>query len=394
MQHRPQTNSSTVTNTYLASFFGKPNNGVIEIPIGSTGTSNLIGNPYPSAIDADTFLAENATIIDGTILFWTHNTAIQLASQISNPGSGTYAYTSDDYASYNSSGGVVTHLGEIAPSGKIASGVSFMTTSKTNNSKVLFNNKMRLNGGSLGINNSQFFKMSSIKTKKVNVIEKNRIWLNLTNTQGSFKQTLVGYITGATNGIDNAFDGESYDGNEYIDFYSINSNKNLVIQGRALPFDKNDEVPLGFRTTIDGVFSINIDHTDGFLRNQSVFIEDKLMNTITDLKNGNYTFTTAVGIFNNRFVLSYANKSLGTKDFNIQKKSVLVSSKDKQINIISQVERIDKVFVYDVLGRCIYQKNNVDNNELIILDLGLSHNTIFVKTVLQNNKVVTTKIIY
>jgi hypothetical protein len=78
---------------------------LIELPIGSEDTSNLIGNPYPSAIDANMFLAANSTRLDGTIYFWTHASAIQLASEISNPGSGTYAYTANDYASYNSSGG-------------------------------------------------------------------------------------------------------------------------------------------------------------------------------------------------------------------------------------------------------------------------------------------------
>ena len=65
------------------------------------------------------------------------------------------------------------------------------------------------------------------------------------------------------------------DGNQYIDFYSINQDKNLVIQGRALPFEETDVVPLGYSTTISGVFSINIDAVDGLLVDQDVFIEDK-----------------------------------------------------------------------------------------------------------------------
>ena len=204
---------------------------------------------------------------------------------------------------------------------------------------------------------------------------------------------MLGYITGATNGYDDGFDGESFDGNEYIDFYSINSNKNLVIQGRALPLDKNIEVPLGFKTTIDGVFTINIDHTDGILTDQAVFIEDKFNNSIFNLKNGDYIFTTAAGIFNNRFVLLYANKSLGTKDFSNQQTSVLVSCKNKQISIISAVEIIDKVYLYDISGRQIYQKTNINNNELLISDLASSNKTLFVKTVLQNKKEVMTKIL-
>jgi hypothetical protein len=40
------------------------------------------------------------------------------------------------------------------------------------------------------------------------------------------------------------FDGANNNGNQFINFYSINDDKNLTIQARALPFDENDVVPL------------------------------------------------------------------------------------------------------------------------------------------------------
>jgi len=98
--------------------------------------------------------------------------------------------------------------------------------------------------------NTQFFKQNS--TKKTATIEKNRVWLNLTNSKGAFKQLLVGYITGATNDWDNLYDGLTFDGQEFVDFYSVNQGQNLTIQGRALPFVDTDVVPLGYRSTIAG----------------------------------------------------------------------------------------------------------------------------------------------
>jgi hypothetical protein len=65
----------------------------------------------------------------------------------------------------------------------------------------------------------------------------------------AFKQTLIGYITGTTNEYDNVI-WESALMVMPIDFYSINKDKIFVIQGRALPFDDNDKVPLGYKTTI------------------------------------------------------------------------------------------------------------------------------------------------
>lgn len=241
-------------------------------------------------------------------------------------------------------------------------------------------------------NNSQFFKTKNHKSK---AIEKNRVWLNLTNTQGLFKQALVGYVTGATNGFDNSFDGESLNGNQYVDFYSLNQNKNLVIQGRSLPFDENDEVPLGYKTTVSGNLSINISNADGILAAQDIMLEDKVTNTIVNLKNGSYTFNTTAGTFNNRFVLRYINsKTLSTADVTKEENKVLVIVKDKQIKINSSAGLIDKVVVFDLLGKQIYQKTNIENSECSTTEFASAHQALIVKTTLQNGSISTEKIIY
>jgi len=409
----------TAPSLFKATFIGKPNNGKIEIPIvfnlgAPEGTSNLIGNPYPSAIDADKFLDFNKTVIDGTIYFWTHNTKRQNRDNfnITDPvtgeiigttaGSGTLAYTSDDYASYNLLGGVGTSMAPSGstggvnaniPNGKIAAGQAFFTTSKLVSGNAIFNNSMRIDNLGKIMDNSQFFKTRNPKTKTT-TFEKHRIWLNLTNTQGAFKQTLIGYITDATNEYDSRFDGESFDGNEFVDFYSINQEKNLVIQGRALPFDENDQVPLGFRTTIEGAFTIKIDQADGVLTNQAVFIEDKLTNSIFDLRSGPFTFNTVAGTFNDRFVLRYTNKTLGTIDLETFENQVLVSNKNKQIKINSKAVTIDKVVVYDLLGRLLFKKDKVNSNEFSVLNLISNSETLLVKVTLQNGETVTRKILY
>lgn len=381
-------------NPYTAYFDGVPNNGVYTISGVDVDRSYLIGNPYPSALDADTFLNANAGVLDGTLYFWTHITPIGIG--VSNPGTGLYAYSQDDYASYNTTGGTKAVSGGEIPTGKIASGQGFFASSNVSSltgNTIIFNNSMRVGvGGNTG-NNSQFFKTRAPKTKTA-AIEKHRIWLNLTNTQGAFKQTLIGYITDATNEYDSRFDGVSFDGNEFVDFYSVNQDKNLVIQGRALPFNENDVVPLGFRSAIEGDFTINIDQTDGLLTNQEVFIEDKLTNTIFDLRGGNYTFKTTIGTFNDRFILRYTNKTLGNKDFETLENQVLVSNKNKQIKINSAVEIIDKVFVYDLAGRQIFKKEKVNGNELIISNLAFGKQTLLVKVSLQNGQIVTKKIVY
>lgn len=390
-------------------FNGVPNNGAKSIAVVGSVSSNLLGNPYPSAIDADKFILANSTVIDGTLYFWTHNTPIAIGTP--DPGTGVYAYSGNDYATYTLSGGVGTsgNFNDIngngildsgeevvsnRPTGKIAAGQSFFTTSTTAGGTVNFTNAMRVDGLGNPLNNSNFYKTKNPRAKTDATIEKHRVWLNLTNEQGAFKQTLVGYITGATNTWDKLYDGESFDGNDFLDFYSINEDKNLTIQGRALPFDENDEVSLGYRIAVAGTFTIKIDETDGILSNKEVFLEDKLTNKTVNLKEGKYTFNTAAGTFDDRFVLRYASKTLGTTDFDGIEKTVLVSVKNKQIKVSSFGETIEKVTIFDLLGRKLYQKDKINSNEFVLTDFASRRETYIIKTTLQNGKVVSEKIIY
>jgi hypothetical protein len=364
-------------------FIGVPNNGNILGETVATGKSYLIGNPYPSALDADKFLLANNAILGGTIYFWTHNTAIQQSGS-------HYVYSSNDYASYNALGGTAAGstngLGAV-PLGKIAAGQSFFGVA-TGNGTLNFKNNMRIAG-----NNSQFFKPS--KTNKSETEdEKSRVWLDLTNSGGAFKQTLIGYVAGATNGYDNLYDGASLNGNTYVDFYSINNTDKLVIQGRALPFTDSDLVPLGYKTTIAGDFTISIDHADGIFNAQPIYLEDKVTGTINDLTQTGYTFNTVAGTFDNRFVLRYTNKTLGTDKFETTKDVVLVSVENKEIKINAFSETIDKVFVYDVSGKKIYQNNDVNLSQFEIQKTNISSQILFVKVVLQNEATVIKKVVF
>lgn len=135
--------------------------------------------------------------------------------------------------------------------------------------------------------------------------EMHRVWLNLTNSQGLFKQILIAYVTGATNGYDHKYDAPTMDANKYADFYSINESNKFVIQGRAVPFDSSDTIPLGYRSEIAGKLTISIDHTDGDLDVLNIYLEDKETSSTHNLKSGSYTFSTLTGTFTDRFIIHY-----------------------------------------------------------------------------------------
>ena len=384
----PQSFSLTVPAIYPAVFTGVPNNGDYSVPIYAAKWS-LVGNPYPSAIDAEEFININhfasPSVDVGALYFWTHN-----SPPSSTPSAGgSYDYTSNDYAVFTLSGSTRTGAKrpdgtyDPAPTGQIASCQSFFMLASVPGI-VKFTNDMRIDGG-----NDQFY-----KTTKSKAIEKNRVWLNLTSNKGAFKQILVGYIEGATNEWDVNFDATANNGNSFIDFYSINESEKLAIQGRALPFADTDRIPLGYKTTVAGDFIIEIDRVDGLFNNQAVYLEDRVTGKVTDLKAGNYTFTTAIGTFADRFTIVYTKKTLGTGDFENLENSVFVSIKEETIKVTSTKETIKEITIYDINGQLLYNKKKIGVNELQIPNLQSSNQVLLVKVTLDNDFTTTKKIIF
>ncbi len=377
----PQDFSITERSVFEATFKGIPNNGKIEVDLGMKDSYNLIGNPYPSAVDANVFLTKNDLKIKGALYFWTHNTPMT-----------NLKYTGDDYATYNLLGGVstvATSLGVTTtePNGTIAAGQSFFLQSK-DLGIATFTNEMRLKG-----RNVSFYKPASRnKISDQNTTEKHRFWLNLRNNEGAFKQILLGYINDATNGFDDKYDALSMNANQYVDFYSIIENKKLVIQGRALPFSEKDSIVLGFKVGIAGNFNFSIDHKDGIFEETNVFIEDKDLKIIHNLSESPYSFNSSIGTFNDRFILKFTDKTLGVDKFEAQTNDVIVWKKDKMIFITSKNQNLKEVAAFDISGNRIYTKEKIDTNKLTIQNLFFGHQILLVKVTLENGNSVTKKV--
>jgi hypothetical protein len=385
------TSASVPTVETSFRFTGIPNNGTINIPVTlrvSDGFGErLVGNPYPSILDADAFIDANVLggtgtqTISGTLYFWTHNHTLIMNNNND--------YDGNDYAVYTKAGGTKVGVGTGSinvPTTDIASGQGFFVEIETPGN-LTFNNDMRKSG-----DNSNFYKMAS--TKKV-LEESSRIWLNLTNGSQNFSQVLVGYITNATNDYDPGYDGRVYDENQPFAIYSLINSDKMTIQGRFLPFDDTDTVPLGYTINVEGNATISIDHFDGlFEDNQNIYLEDKLIDVVYDIKESPYNFSSATGTFNDRFVLRYTDKTLGTTDFDTTNNQILVSNKNRQLTINAFDDFIDKVVIYDAAGRKIYQKRNVANKELTVLNLASGQQVLLVNVVLQNGRKIIKKIVY
>jgi hypothetical protein len=205
---------------------------------------------------------------------------------------------------------------------------------------------------------------------------------------------LVAYITGASNDYDPSFDGPSYNGNEFIDFYSVTLDQLLTIQGRALPFDENDFVALGYSSAIEGDFSISIDEVDGLLIGQNIYLEDKLNNTIHNLTKEAYNFETAIGTFDDRFVLRYTDKTLGVADLDQLEDQVIISKDKNELKIKSATETIQRVTIFDLLGKKVFDKEALDETEFRSSNVSLFKQMGIVKVTLATGQVISKKVAF
>lgn len=386
----PQAYSTTALTLYQATFTGAPNNGDYNVTLyrpSPTNDLNFVGNPYPSAISADAIMDGNvgplgAAGVGTTFYFWTHNTLFNGSS-----------YVNSDYAAYNRTGGVGTQPGtptaggnNQTPNGIISAGQGFMVKAVTPGT-LTFKNTMRVAGANL-----QFFRSASAN--------KSRVWLNFVhaNNPEQAKQLLVGYLPNATNDYEDGFDGEVIEAGSSMGFYSKaqGDDKKLMIQGRALPFDQNDRVLLGFRADAAATYKIELDKQDGLFADASVgiYLEDTFLNVIHDLRQGAYSFVSDAGTFDTRFVLRYNNSLLGVNPAAWNQNSVVVFKQNDQIHIETSLKKMKSVKIFDLQGRLVMQKDNINSQSVAMQKVGLANQVLMVEVTSVDGEVTNKKTIY
>ena len=395
--------SSGVGQVFEGEFFGVPHNG--EIKVATQGKNpnaagqeyyNLIGNPYPSAVDMDIFLKNNKNKIDGTVKYWTHNST---PNGTYGDQSQAFNYNPEDYATYNLTG----YVGSVAESGQdpsdpayvpnttvpgqyIAAGQSFMVAGgpDTGIGSVIFNNEMRVVG-----DNNTFFRT----TNAIETIEKHRFWLEMLHEEGAFKQTLVGYIEEATNDLDWGFDGKMSETASVL-IYTKAEDQNLIIQGKALPFADSDIIPLGFSTTLTGVFNLNLYQFDGLFADQVIYVEDTYTNIIHNLKDGIYTFNSVPGVFDDRFVIRFTNETLGVNPVVSQQNTIICYVKNSIITVKALDQILNQVNVFDATGRLLFNKKSIQSGEFQIESIAKTNQLLLVQVTTDEGIKATYKIIY
>ena len=366
----PNVYPTTATVWTDGAFVGVPNSGDYNFTMVDGGSGlrfNLVGNPYPSPIDAADFVGNttNATNTTGTLYFWrkTNNAA------------------SPSYCTWTTGGFVSNGEAEVYdPNGVIQTGQGFFVEGTGSGTTVAFNNTMRTDNHA-----NQFFRTSS-------EVERHRIWLNATGADGLFSQTMVGYMSDATNGYDATIDGK-YINDGSIALTSLIDATPYAIQGRSMPFDAADIVPMQFKAATAGTFSIAIDHVDGlFNGSQDIYLRDTQTGMDHDLKASAYTFSSEAGTFDTRFKLVYT-AALSVDHPTLDANTIVIYKNENQsFTINSGAIAMASIKVFDIRGRMITTQNNINTTQATIT-AGQTNQVLLVQVTSVDGATVTKKVV-
>ena len=368
-------------------FKGQPNNGTIYVAIGEPNQAAVVGNPYPSAIDANQFIDDNQNVLkDGTLQFW---------EQSSDGNSHKLADYKGGYAYYTKTGGSVVMAPPIAPQG--GSGVG--NASKTPTRHIAVGQGFYVEGNSIGglieFNNGQrkfmketggasiFFRTpengSSIGQDKTaessNGSGIQRIRFSFETPEGARRHLLLGFTqdNSASDGIDYGYDAPNNDGFPSDLSFAIDS-KQFVIQGVGA-FDISKKYPLDMTLKVKGPIEIALTDLENFDESIDVYIHDALLNTYTKINSSNFKIQLDAGNYIDRFYIAFRPDSvLSTIDQNFKEINIKYLQRTKELFVKTpEGVEVKQLHLINIAGQTVKSWNVSNMNESQDLKIPVSN---------------------
>ncbi|MCB7481456.1 LamG-like jellyroll fold domain-containing protein [Christiangramia sediminis] len=393
-------------------FRGKPNNGNIKLSV-DAGNDILIGNPYPSAIDANAFINDNSSSFNGAIYYWDHF------------GPSNSHYLEDyvgGYAIYNKSGGVaslstkgsravsddwrIDDTGEIsgkaAPGRYIPVGQAFFISSSSGG-EILFKNSHRFFVTEKS-EKSQFHMQEKTNPKKDqtrNATDSRfKIRLKFESPKGYHRQILVTADANASGGFDLGYDAPLIE-NNVEDMYWMIDETEFVIQ--AVPnFNLDQVLPLGIKLSEEGEYTIKIDELENIKTEFNIYLKDNLNDTYTNLSKEDYTTTAQeLGYFNERYEIVFkkqvAEKPIEEIPEELEQPQLglnYLRNTDEIAVLNPDLLQVDHVELYSISGQLIksFQEVPTERSILLSIDQKLS-SAVYIVKMYSGEKVYSRKVI-
>jgi len=338
---------------------------------------NVLANPYPSAIFADDFINANSMVDE--VYFWEHLTPPSTGL----PGAGSMNFSMEDISMYNLSGGVGAGNPEVIatrPNGYISTGQGFGIKA-TAAGTATFTNAMRrtTNNNTLRGQN-----------------DKDRVWISVENSQYEMGgATLLAFNENATSRIDSGYDSRRLATVVSLYTHLEDGSEQLGIQTREA-FGTGVKVPVGFSTQLDATldYKISIATIEGEnLDGATVYLIDNYTNTVTNLSQEAYAFSSEKGTFHNRFMLQFEGDIvLGTNENTLESISMFPNPTRDVLNVYSPTSRISKITVHDVQGRVVNESAHSNVNS-VQLDLSVLKSAIYFVTITTEEGTLTKRVV-
>ncbi len=399
-------------------FRGKPNNGTISVTV-ADGQLSLVGNPYPSALDARDYIhdVENAAVITGTLQFWEQDPTVD-SHYVSSYDGGYATYTIDatgtvptyvaaTFSTYTA-GGAINGSGSGSPSGKqpgryIPIGQGFMVegiaagTVKAKNSHREFVQETDPD--------SEFFKNADGKTKKTSKTtheyfqvpdDFKRFRLNIDFNDTYTRQLLETFHNSATKGFDYGLE-TKLNGADVLAsdaYWSIDDKP--YFNAEALPYDLDVKIPLTITVADDSEVRIRIADIQNFDSDQPIYLHDKDEDIYVDLRSQDFNIGINAAEYSNRFEITFKKATtLNTVNSDLEGLSVFQNNSISELKISNPNSlEISNFSLVDVSGKEI-KKEIIKNaqKEASFSTKTLSEGVYIVSINLEDNRTINKKIV-
>lgn len=391
----------------LYDFRGKPNNGDITSAV-NTSEWTLVGNPYPSTIDALDFIhdSDNVASITGTLYYWDQNvgqTSHNLADY--EGGYATYTITAGGvetitpatYSSFDNSGNVVVNPGlgpgSFEPTRYIPIGYGFMVEGIASDFFYLKNvhREYHSSGGTRSSSpagtqyNEHGYNIvpEDFKRFRINVI------LNGTYT----RQLVQNFHATATNGFDHGMESKSPQGVASDAYWTLNDTPYVI---QAHDYDIALTIPLVVKLASQQTVRVNIFDIQHFDESQPIYLHDIDNNTYTDLRAQDFNITLDAGTYENRFEITFEiEDTLGNPEVTFEDFNIIQNNNTNEL-IIKNPNGLDiqSLDIVDTAGKLILNQLNLGNKNTIRLSTKAMSNGVYIATTkTKNNQSLSKKII-
>ncbi|WP_139958815.1 T9SS type A sorting domain-containing protein [Flavicella sediminum] len=382
-------------------FVGTPNDGTISKTI-TANTTSLLGNPYPSVLNASEFLEDNDGAIDATLYFWEHTG--EETTQGSVEGHGKYGYKGG-YSQRNLAMGVAASVysstdgtagfGDATykePSQYVAVGQGFFVSAPANKGGMLtFKNSHRA-----ASTDNVLFKSGKKKKQATDVaIPTFKVGFDYVNENdiSIHRQLGLNFKQGNSMSVyDSGYDSAIFDlqaTDVYWSFPEIETN--LIIAG-VEEIGTKLQVPFSFVIDSDLPVTIGVDEKNN-LDDYDVSLVDLFTGQIFNLET-KLELDLAKGSYTDRFNLLFKNvDALSVEDNFLSENMIVYANKQKELIIHSKEAKILGFEIYSMVGAKILGKNSIPYLGKVQTSIDFIASGIYVVRVYTNQGQITRKIV-